>query len=328
MSSVVFTRRLIVLALAVWSIGIGAQAQLPIPQGPTVLVSDQWYHVDTCTIAIARKAPAVTLADALRAGNRACPLCEPLHKQPEWAAFVKTHGDAIREEVRLKREADAAEAKRRADEAEAERLRKLAEFESERKRRETAPVPRFTEAQVRDLAKAALTEANNDAAQFQARFRARVRETSPDYAGPQIVYGSAALRILILGPVSAFESAVMVQLQKGQPPLAVTWAPDVTISVMPENPDAPDIKQVVVQRTDTSRPGRGEMMATQLSSSLASRRLPGTPPAAKPISYGDVVFPLSTFEPGAGVTVRVIAVPSSGPNLSRSFTTLQLRSIQ
>ena len=328
MTSLLSTRYVIVLLLCAWSLAHGAQAQSPIPQGPAVPVSDQWFHVDSCTVAIARKAPSVALADALRAGNRPCPLCEPLHRQPEWATFVKAHGDAIREEVRLKKEADAADAKRRADEAEAERLRKLAEFEAERKRRESAPVPRFTEAQIRDIAKSVLVEAGGDAAEFQRRFRARVRDVSPDYAGPQIVHGSSAIRIYAAGPVSAFETAVIAQIQKGQPPLSVTWMPDVTISVVPENSEAPDIKQIVVQRTDTSRPGSGDLMATQLSSTLAPRRLPGAPPAAKPINYGDVVFPLSTFEPGAGVTVRVIAVPVSGPNLSRSFTTLQLRAIQ
>jgi len=327
MSSLLQTRRLMVVALAVWSIALGAQAQSSIPPGPAVLVSDQWYHVENCSVATARKAPSMALADALRQGNRPCPLCEPHHAQPEWAAFAKAHGEAIREEVRLKAEADAAEVKRKAEETEKERLRKLAEFEAERKRRETSPVPRLTEAQIRDIAKAALAEAGGDALQFQTRFRARVRETSPDYAGPQIVYGSAALRILALGPVSAFEHAVVTQLQKRQP-VSVVWAPDVTIAVMPESAEAPDIKQVVVQRTDTSRPAGGEAMATQLSSTLAPRRLPGTPPSATPIHYGEVVFPLSTFEPGAGVTVRVIAVPSSGPNLSRSFTALQLRSIQ
>lgn len=327
MPLVFLMRRVLAIALCLWTVALAAQAQSPIPAGPTVLVSDQWYHVDTCTIAVARKAPSMSLADALRAGNRACPLCEPLHKQPEWAAFVKTHADAIREEVRLRREAEAAEAKRKADEAEAERLRKLAEFEAERKRRETAPVPRFTEAQVRELAKTALAEAGGDPAQFQTRFRALVRETSPDYAGPQIVHGSSAIRIYALGPVSAFEAAVVSQLQKKLPPLAVTWTTDVTISVEPENADAPDIKQIVVQRTDPARPG-AETMATQLSSTLASRRLPNAPPTAKPINYGTVVFPLSTFEPGPGVTVRVIAVPVTGPNLSRSFATLALRAIQ
>ena len=326
---VVISMRLVsVCVLACWSVVLVAQVQSPIPAGPVVQVSDQWYHVETCTVAVARQAPQATLSDALRQGNRPCPLCEPLHHQPEWAVFVKAHGDAIRLEVKLKAEADAAETKRKAEEAEAERLRKLAEFEAERKRRETAPVPRFTEAQIRDIAKAALAQAGGDASKFQERFRALVRDTSPEYAGPQIVYGSATLRILALGPVSAFEQAVMSQLQKGQPPSSVAWTSDVTIAVIPASDDAPDIKQVVVQRTDATRPAGGEAMATQLSSTLASRRLPGAPPAAKPISYGDVVFPLSTFEPGPGVTVRVIAVPTSGQNLSRSFTTLQLRLIQ
>ena len=328
MSFAVTARVVLASVVATWSLAIAAQVQAPIPSGPMVRVSDSWYHVDTCTVAVARSAPSLALADALRQGNRPCPLCEPLHKHAEWAAFVKSHGDAIREEVRLKREAEAAEARRKAEEAEAERLKRLAEFEAERKRRETAPVPRFTEAQVRDIAKAALAESGADATQFQTRFRARIRESSPEYAGPQIVHGSAAIRVLALGPVAAFEQAVIAQLQKGQPPMSAPWIADVTISVVPENADAPDIKQVAVQRTDTSRPAGGEAMATQLSSTLASRRLPGAPPTAKPINYGDVVFPLTTFEPGAGVTVRVIAVPVSGPNLSRSFTTLQLRAIQ
>ena len=45
-------------------------------------------------------------------------------------------------------------------------------------------------------------------------------------------------------------------------------------------------------------------------------------------SAGEVVFPLSTFEPGEGVMVRVIAVPASGANLNRTFTLMALRAIQ
>ena len=69
-------------------------------------------------------------------------------------------------------------------------------------------------------------------------------------------------------------------------------------------------------------------MATVLSSTLAPRRLPGTPATAKAINMGEVVFPLSAFEPGDGVTVRVIAVPSAGAPINRNFQGLALRLIQ
>jgi hypothetical protein len=69
-------------------------------------------------------------------------------------------------------------------------------------------------------------------------------------------------------------------------------------------------------------------MATVLSSTLAPRRLPGTAATAKMINMGEVAFPLSAFEPGDGVLVRVIAVPAAGANLSRTFQGMALRLIQ
>jgi hypothetical protein len=310
-------------------VGASGQAQVAqIPSGPSVRVSDNWYHLEDCTIAVGRQAPSIPLAEALRRSHRACPICEPLRHRPEWAEFVKAHGETIKAEVKAKAEAEAAEAIRKKEAEEAERVRRLAELESERKKKETAPVVRLTEQETRDIAQAALAESGGDPAQFQSRFRARIRERSPDYAGPQIVHGSPLLKIMAAGPVTKFELAVMDRLQKRLPPAGAAWSPDVSISVQPESPDAPDIKQVVVQRSDALRPTGAETTATMLGSTLAPRRLPGAPVGSKAVTAGDVTFPLSAFEPGDGVIVRVIAVQAAGPNLSRTFTLMALRLIQ
>ena len=321
----VMAAAVVVLLLA---IGVAAQSGVAqIPAGPAVAVSDGWYHVESCSIARGRKAPTMPLAEALRASNRQCPICDPLEHEPEWAAFVTAHVAAITEEIRIRKEADAAEAKRKADEAEAERLKRLADAEAARKARETAPVPRLTETQVRDVAKAALTEAGGDAMKFQTAFRAGVQQLSPDYSGPQAVHGSAALRVVIAGPVGKFEAAMIDRLMRKQLTTTVAWSPEVTVSVLPQTQESPDIKQVVVQRTDANRPGGAEMTATALSSTLVARPMIGAP-AAYRINAGDVTFPITTFEVGAGVSVRVIAVPATGAPLSRTFTSFALRAIQ
>jgi hypothetical protein len=308
-------------------IGLAAQSgNTQIPAGPSVAVSDGWYHLQTCSIARGRQAPAMPLAEALRKSNGPCPICDPLEHEPEWAAFVTAHGAAIKEEVRIRREAEAAEAKRKADEAEAERLKRLADMEAARQARETAPVPRLSETQVRDAAKAALAEAGGDATKFQTAFRTHVQRLSPDYAGPQVVHGSASLRVVIAGPVGKFEAAIVDRLLRKQA-TTVTWSPDVTVSVLPQNQESPDIKQIAVQRTDASRQGGAETMVTALSSTLVARPMVGAP-AAYRVNAGDITFPLTTFETGQGVSVRVIAVPATGTPLSRTFTSFALRAIQ
>ena len=315
----------VILSLA---IGLAAQSgTAQIPAGPSVAVSDGWYHLPTCSIARGRQAPAMPLAEALRKSNGPCPICDPLEHEPEWAAFVTAHGAAIKEEVRIRRDAEAAEAKRKADEAEAERLKRLADLEAARKARENSPVPRLTETQVRDAAKAALAEAGGDATKFQTAFRTQIQTMSPDYLGPQVVHGSASLRVVVAGPVGKFEAAIVDRLLRKQPTTTVTWSPDVTVSVLPQNQDSPDIKQVAVQRTDASRQGGADTMATALSSTLVARPMVGAP-AAYRINAGDVTFPLGTFETGQGVSVRVIAVPATGTPLSRTFTSFALRAIQ
>src|SRR4026207_2483941 len=115
------------LLILVTSIAVRAQQASPIPPGPDVRVSDGWYHLEDCSIAVGRQAPSMPLADALRKSQRPCPICEPLAHQPEGAAFAAPHGDTIKAEVKAKAEADAAEAKRKLEAEEADRARRLKE---------------------------------------------------------------------------------------------------------------------------------------------------------------------------------------------------------
>ena len=319
------------VAVAVMLLGLTLSARQtgqPIPSGPSVPVSDRWYHDPTCSIARGRQAPSIPLAEAIRQKMTPCPICEPLQLNAEWAAYAAEYGPIIIEDVRAKEAAAAAEVKRRIDEAEAERTRRLSELEAERKRLETAPVVRLTEAQAREFAASALQTAQGDAVAFQSAFRSLVRAAAPDYAGPQIVFASGTMRITLSGPVGTFELAVMDRLRRGQPATAVPWVAEATVTVVPTQADAPDIQQVVVQRSDASRPVGAETLVTAMSNTLASRRLPGAPPSSKPVSWGEVVFPLTAFEPGPGVFVRVIAVPAGGANLSKTFQAAALRGVQ
>ncbi len=320
--------QVIVIAVLLTTMAVRARQEPQIPAGPDIRVSDGWYHLAECSIAVGRQAPSMPLQQALRQSLRACPICEPLEHQPEWAAFVKAHGETIKAEVKAKAAAEAAEAKRKADAEEAERVRRLKELEDARRSKETAPVVRLTEMQARAAAEAALRDANGNLAEFPARFRARVRESAPEFMGPLIAYGSAALKIYASGPVSRFEAQVLDRLQRRLPIAGAVWSPDVAIVVAPASVDAPDIKQIVVQRSEAQGRSGAEMPATVLSSTLAPRRLPNTPPTSRAVVSGEVVFPLSAFEPGEGVVVRVIAVPAVGAPLNRTFTLQALRGIQ
>ena len=318
------TARAIPVLLLAAAIG----AQQAIPPGPQVPISDGWYHVPTCPIAQGRQAPSVTLNEALRQKLGPCPICEPHKANPEIDAFVAAHGKTIAEDLRLKAEAEAAEAKRLEEEAVAERKKRLADADAALLKRESAPMVRVAEAQARQFAAAAAAAAKNDETAFQREFRAAVRAVSPDYAGPQTVMSSAALRITLSGPVARFEAAAMAAVSRGEPLTRVAWSPDAAIAVQPQQASAPDIERLVVQRSDTSRPLGSELVVAPLSSTLGAKPLQFADGATKTLHIGELVFPLSAFEPGLGVTVRVIAVPAGGAPINRTFTSMQLRGIQ
>jgi hypothetical protein len=302
--------------------------QQAIPPGPEVPISDGWYHVPACSIAQGRQAPSVSLTEALRKKLGPCPICEPHKANPEIDAFVAAHGKTIADEIRLKEEAAAAEAKRLEEEAAADRKKRLAEADEERRKRESAPLVRLGEPEVRQIARAAADEAKNDVAAFQRAFRAGVRAVAPDYSGPQTVIGSAALRITVSGPLARFEAEAMAAVGRGEPLARVAWSPDAVVAVLPQQSEAPDIDRIVVQRSDTSRPLGSEIVVAPLSSTLAARSLQFADGTTKTLHSGEIVFPISAFDPGLGVTVRIIAVPTAGAPINRTFTSTQLRSIQ
>ena len=315
-------------AIPVLLLAAAIGAQQAIPPGPQVPISDGWYHVPTCPIAQGRQAPSATLNEALRQKLGPCPICEPHKANPEIDAFVAAHGKTIADELRLKAETDAAEAKRVEEEAVAERKKRLAAADDERLKRESAPLVRVAEAQARQFAAEAAAAGKNDDAAFQRAFRAAVRAVSPEYVGPQTVMSSAALRITLSGPIARFEAAAMAAVSRGEPLTRVIWSPDAMIAVQPQQASAPDIERIVVQRSDTSRPLGSEIVIAPLSSSLAAKPLQFADGSTKTLHIGDLVFPLSAFEPGLGVTVRVIAVPAGSAPINRTFTSIQLRGIQ
>ena len=305
-----------------------AAQQSVIPSGPAVPISDGWYHVEACPIAQGRQAPSTPIADALRQKLGPCPICEPLKTNPEVAAFVAAHGKTIADDLRRREEAAEAEAKRKAAEEEAGRLGRIAADEEARKNREAAPLVRVAEADARELAARAAADAKGDATAFQRAFRAAVRAVAPDYNGPQTVFGSGTLRIMVAGPLAKFEAAAMEAIGQAQPLARVVWSPDVTISVRPQQPESPDIERIVVQRSDASRPLGSEIVIAPLSMTLAVKPVTFASGVTRRLHAGDLVFPQSAFDPGLGVLVRVIAVPAGAAPINRLFNSLQLRAVQ
>ena len=93
------------------------------------------------------------------------------------------------------------------------------------------------------------------------------------------------------------------------------WASGVHILVNPSRIDAPDIEKIVVQRN-------GNLVAATRAT-LAPHELATATGAKRMIHSGDVIYPLSAFEPGLDVSVTVIAIPASGSNITRTFDALE-----
>jgi hypothetical protein len=315
-----------VISVLVLAAAIGLRQA--IPPGPQVPVSDGWYHVASCSIARGRQASSIPLLEALEKKLGPCPICDPHKASPEIGAFVAAHGKTIAGAIRAREEAAAAEARRVEEEAAADRKRRLAEADDERRKRDAAPLVRVGEPQVRQAAQAAAAAAARDAAAFQRGFRAAIKDVAPGYGGPQTVIGTGALRITVSGPIARFEAEAMAAIGRGEPLARVLWMPDATIAVLPQQSDAPDIERIVVQRSDSSRPLGSEIVIAPLSSTLAARPLQFADGTRTTLHSGEIVFPISAFDPGLGVSVRVIAVPAAGAPINRTFSAVQLRAIQ
>ena len=169
--------------------------------------------------------------------------------------------------------------------------------------------------------KDAAASAANDADAFTSSFLLAVWKLAPEFKGPLSVGDSDALSIWISGPLGIFYGDARERVRKFEALIpAPGWQREVQVIVSPSQIDSPDIEKVIVQRNGAVVP--------PLRSTLAPRQMVTRMNAKSMIHSGTVTYPLSAFEPGAGVTVTVIAIPASGANITRTFGSLDLRAIQ
>jgi hypothetical protein len=125
----------------------------------------------------------------------------------------------------------------------------------------------------------------------------------------------------ISGPLGLFFSEARERVRKFEPLVPVPrWSPAIHILIDATQINAPDIEKIVVLRNGNAVPPvRTELTMHEMVAVMGAKRM---------IHEGQVTYPLEAFAPGAGVAVTVIAVPASGSNLTRTFTSTELRAIQ
>jgi hypothetical protein len=214
----------------------------------------------------------------------------------------------------------AAEEKDKAAAARAKAVADRAKAEAELKRREAAPLVRVTEAQARAIFSDTAPRAKNDATVFSSSFMAAVQKIAPEFRGTQVVSQSTDLNILASGPLGYFFAEGREKVRKFEPLNPPAWSPGIHILIQPLTIHAPDIEKIVVQRNGaTIAPTSTALRPTEKATLMGAKRM---------IHEGEVVFPLTAFEPGADVRVTIIAIPSAGSNITKTFGSLDLRAIQ
>jgi len=184
-----------------------------------------------------------------------------------------------------------------------------------------APLTRVTYLQAQAIMWEAAAGAANNADAFTASFLTAVWKLAPEFTGFQSVVDSDALTISLSGPLGIFYGNARERVRKFQSLIpAPGWQKEVQVVVSPTQIDSPDIERVIVQRNGAVVP--------PLRSTLAPRQMVTRMNAKSMIHGGTVTYPLSAFEPGAGVTVTIIAIPASGANITRTFGSFELRAIQ
>ena len=323
--------RLIASLILISGLGHAALAQKSaIPPGPPVLVFGGEYHAANCPKLKGQTPTTMSLADAMRSGAAPgpCGVCQP-NDDPVVGTFARTYAVAITREMETARTAAAAaqaaaaaERVRLRDNAERERIAEArSKAEAELKRREAEPLVRVTESQARAMLTETAQRSQNDPDVFAALFFKAVAKSAPEFKGPRIVTSSAALEIVVSGPLGFFFAEAREHIRKLEPLVPPpAWSPGVHLRISPQQIDAPDIEKIIVQRNGTA--------VEALRSSLAVRELVSRSGEKRMIHSGEVTYPLSAFEPGVDVTVTVIAVPASGSNIMRTFGPIDLRGIQ
>jgi hypothetical protein len=233
----------------------------------------------------------------------------------------RKEAEAFAARLKADTEAKAARAKAEAD-AVAARAKTVADREAERKREEAKPLVRITEARARALLISAAKKANNDVETFDKLAMLELGPVAPDFESAiTFVESSDEIDIVISGPLGRLYADISARVRKFEPLVPTAgWAAEAHISVLPDQINSPDIEKIIVQRNGKIvQPLRTTLVPRQMVTAIGAKTL---------IHSGVLVYPLSAFEPGAGVTVTIIAVPASGSNITRTFDSIELRAIQ
>ena len=261
------------------------------------------YHTSDCPFAGNQGwvMVAVTPAELGSGKLEPCTVCRPLDNPSIRALVSKATDDA--------RAAAAVAAKAKRDAAAAE-LR----------RREAEPLTRLPESRVRSILTAAMTKAQNNVTVFDKETATAFSAVAPDYRGPVTILVQEGLTVLATGPVALLHFVAREATRKFEPMPVTAWSNAVMIGINPTRIDSPDIEKVIVQRNGVT--------VAPTASSLSLRQLTSSMGAKTQLHAGTVSFPLSAFEPGTGVSVKIILVPATGNNIIRTYGSIDLRAFQ
>ena len=131
------------------------------------------------------------------------------------------------------------------------------------------------------------------------------------------VHYSEEIFIALFSPYTSYRTAVAEALRKREDVATVQVQRDIRIVVSPSRIDAPDIVRVIVERDGKPVPAT---MNTLKPTTMTTRM------GAKGVLHsGTINFNCQAFTPGA--IVSVIAIPESGANLERTFSSRELKLI-
>lgn len=131
------------------------------------------------------------------------------------------------------------------------------------------------------------------------------------------VHYSEELFIGLLSPYTSYRTAVAEALRKREDVAAVQVQRDIRIVVSPSRIDAPDIVRVIVERD-------GKPISATMNT-LKPTAMTTRMGAKAVIRSGVINFNCQAFAPGA--VVSVIAIPESGTNLERIYSSRELKVI-
>jgi hypothetical protein len=299
-------------------------------QGPPKLYKQprgSLYHLAECSyIKGDTNLLEATIEEAATGRLDACNICKPDENPQVKAAIAafRVARDAANAAAAKKATDDrnAAAAKKAADAAAALKAReaKAAADAADLKRREAAPLTRVAETQLRPMVTSSVSAAHNDVAIFDKAFNAAIHAVAPDYHGAVSLVSTEQLSAIALGPVARMHLEAREAVRKFEVFSPAPWANAMDIEISPLQIDSPDIEKIILQRNGVA--------VAQLQSTLAPRELTTRMGAKATLHAGRVRYPVTAFDPGAGVTVTIIFIPASGTNIVKTFGSIALRAFQ